>query len=79
MNIKKNRNDCGVYAMMNIYAYWNEVFPLDDLQNIQYSKYWIVSDVVKVKNDKMFQKSHFRGSNYENQKCVYKCDFEDTS
>ena len=50
----KNSNDCGVFAMMNIYALWHERLPLEDLKNIQYLKYWIASEVAKVKNDKMF-------------------------
>ena len=40
--------------MMNIYALWHERLPLEDLKNIQYLKYWIASEVAKVKNDKMF-------------------------
>ena len=39
--------------MMNIYALWHEVFPLEYLKNFQYLKYWMPSEVVKVKNDKM--------------------------
>ena len=54
MNITENNNDCEVYTMMNIYALWHEVFPLKDLHNIQYLKYWIASEVVKVKKEKMF-------------------------
>ena len=34
--------------MMNISLLWHEVFPLEDLKNIQYLKYWRASEVVKV-------------------------------
>ena len=40
--------------MMDIYALWHEVFPLEHLKNFQYLKYWMPSEVVKVKNDNMF-------------------------
>ena len=38
---------------MDVYALWNEVFPLKDLPNIQFFIYWIALKVATVKNNNM--------------------------
>ena len=53
-----------VNPMMNIYLLWYEVFSLENLKNIQYFKHWITSEVVEVKNDKIF---NFKNSIREDQ------------